>query len=358
MDISRLNFDELIGQRLIVGVNKKNIDIVISLVKKRYLGGVILYKKNYTDYKDMLKVIKRIKQANADNKVPLFIAVDQEGGIVNRLPEDIHNLINIYEVSMKDKDSVSKYAYLISKILTDTGINMNFAPVVDIYNNSKSKVLVKRCFYGDEIAVSEMASKYIHECKKNNVLAVIKHYPGHGASKMDSHLFIPYIFNYKEVINKHIIPFKKLLKKDADGVMVGHLLIRKMCGIIPASLNNRVISKELRHDNNYRGLIISDELNMIKHNLIYRLIYLDKILKSGNDMILIKVNNANEIDKMINKYKKILKETKYRVELDKHVERILQMKDKYNVNDAVSFEGVKTEDINKVIDEFNNNFRK
>lgn len=100
MDINKLSLDEKIGQRFIFGINDNNIDSIIELIKKSYIGGVILYKKNYDNYIDMLKVIKRLKSANKNNPIPLFIAIDEEGGIVNRMPSEIHNLKSIYDVSM------------------------------------------------------------------------------------------------------------------------------------------------------------------------------------------------------------------------------------------------------------------
>ena len=96
MDVSNLSIREKIGQKFIVGVNSNNIDVLIDLIKKYYIGGVILYKKNYNNYDEMLSVIKKLKEANKDNKVPLFVAIDQEGGRVNRMPSEFNNLKNIY----------------------------------------------------------------------------------------------------------------------------------------------------------------------------------------------------------------------------------------------------------------------
>ena len=113
MNIGNLSLNEKIGQRFIMGVNNQNISEIIKLIKKAYLGGVILYKKNYHNCFDMLLVIKKLKEANKDNKIPLFIAIDQEGGKVNRLPNEIHNLKNIYDVSKKDISLVKDYASII-----------------------------------------------------------------------------------------------------------------------------------------------------------------------------------------------------------------------------------------------------
>ena len=256
-------------------------------------------------------------------------------------------------MTKNNKEDVTEYASIISQILSNVGVNMNFSPVVDIYNNSKSKALINRCFYGNVDDVIDLALKYVKEFEKRDILSVVKHYPGHGATKMDSHLFVPYVFNYKDILNRHIVPFNILSKKGIDAIMVGHILVRKLCGILPASLDNKFVNKYLRHDNSFEGLIISDEINMVKHNFIYRFIYADKILKSFNDMILIKISNEKEVDKIIAKYKKILKLPEYKEYLDKFVERIIMIKEKYNVSDKIVDGKIDLEKINDRIDKLN-----
>jgi len=103
VDIKKLSLEEKIGQRFMFGVNSYNIDIIIELIKNYSIGGVILYKKNYNSYSEMLSVVKRLKDANKNNKIPLFISIDQEGGRVNRFPSEFVNLKNVYDVSKKDE---------------------------------------------------------------------------------------------------------------------------------------------------------------------------------------------------------------------------------------------------------------
>lgn len=332
MDISELSFKEKIGQRFIIGINNNNIDDVIDLVKDFYIGGVILYKKNYNNYDDMINVINRLKDANKDNKIPLFIAIDQEGGIVNRLPSDFNNLKNIYNISKTDKKLVINSAKITSSILSNSGINMNFAPVLDIYNNSKSKVLYKRCFYGNVLDICNCAKLYIHEFKKNNVISVIKHFPGHGVTKFDSHFIVPYIFNYKKFLNKHILPFKETIDNGADCVMLGHFIIRKMTGFWPTSISKKFIDKYLRKECNYNGVVITDELNMLNRNILYKSFCIKKGINSDSDLLLVKIKNKKDGVAIFNKaYKYADKEM-----LDYNVDRIIKLKDKYKLsNDKI-----------------------
>ena len=354
MGIKELSLDEKIGQRFIFGINDRNIEPVIDLIKKCHIGGIILYKKNYQSYDEMLEVIKRCKEANKENSIPLFIAIDQEGGIVNRMPKDIHNLKNIYDVSRKNDDYVSEYANIIGSMLYQSGINMNLAPVLDIYNGSKSKVLDKRCFYGDSEEVINDGIKYIKELDKNKVIAVVKHFPGHGATIADSHFIIPYIFDYKSVLNKHIKPFENLLK-EVLVVMNGHLVIRKLTWLLPVSMTDSFITEYLREKNSYNGIVMTDEINMLKRHLLYRFNYLDKIIESDNDIILVKIKDMKEGFKIIEKYKKILEnDCKYLDKLDIHVKRIIDVKDKYRISDDINYDGIDIGAINKRIDSLNN----
>ena len=344
MNFSELSFKEKIGQRFIIGINNNNIDDVIYLIKNCYISGVLLYKRNYNNYDEMINVINKLKDANKKNKIPLFIAIDQEGGVVNRLPNDFNNLKNIYDISKTDKKLVIDSAKITSNILNNSGINMNLAPVLDIYNNSKSKVLYKRCFYGNVLDICNCAKLYIHEFKNNNIISVIKHFPGHGVTKFDSHFIVPYIFNYKKFLNKHILPFKETIDNGADCVMLGHFIIRKMTGIWPTSISKKFICKYLRNECNYDGVVITDELNMLNRNILYKYSFIKKAINSDCDILLVKIKDKKDGIAIINKaYKYADKEI-----LDVNVNRIIKLKDKYKLSD----DRVKTKiDINKINNE-------
>ena len=263
MNINDLTLDEKIGQKFIIGVNSYNLDFILRLIKEKYIGGVILYRKNYKNYKEMISLIKKIKKANKDNKVPLFIAIDQENGIVNRMPDEIIPIYNIYKMTKYGKNIVKKYANITSKMLSDIGINMNLAPIMDKYNDSKA--LNKRCFFGDIEDIVKYGKVYTDEFKKNNVISVIKHFPGLGVTKYDTHFFIPYIYNYKKVLKEHILPFKEMIDYKIDAIMVGHINIRRLTNGLPASISKKFIKRQLR--SRFNGLIITDEITMINRTI-------------------------------------------------------------------------------------------
>ena len=349
-----LSMNEKIGQRFMFGINGENIDCVIKLIKEFSIGGVVLYKKNYQSYNDMIDVIHRILDANKNNKVPLFIAIDQEGGRVNRMPSDVHVLKNIYDMSKRDYGLVINNAKVTGKMLNNMGINMNLAPVMDINDDSRSKVLLQRCFYGDGDNVSKLGIAYMNELKDNKVIPVVKHFPGHGASKFDSHITVPYVFNYQNVLNKHMLPFDDAIKAGASVVMVGHLVVRKLTGGLPASISDLFIKKYLRGKMGFDGLVMTDELNMLRRNILYKFVYLKKALISDSDMLLIKINNYHDGCKIINKYKKIiLNNHEYADKLDNNVRRITLLKKKYKLDDKLEIGKIKIEEINEEIDKIN-----
>ena len=349
-----LSIDEKIGQRFIFGINDNNIDTIVELIKKCYIGGVILYKKNYNSYKELLDVVNRLKAANKDNKIPLFIAIDQEGGRVNRMPPEVHNLKSIYDISRVSSELAIDSARITGKMLYNVGINMNLAPVMDIYNNSKSKVLDKRCFYGDGDNVSQLGISYMKELKNNKIIPVIKHFPGHGGTKFDSHWMIPYIFDYKSVLDKHMIPFKNAINNGSDAIMIGHLVIRNLTNGLPASISSDFIRKYLRQQLKYDGVVMTDEINMLRRNIFYGGIYLRKALSSLNDVLLVKIKSVDEGLRIINRYKKILLyDKKCNNELDNSVKRIVTLKEKYKLDDKIEGNKNNIGLINEEIDKIN-----
>ncbi len=350
MNINELSIKEKIGQKLLVGINSSNIDDIIYLIRNNYIGGVVLYKKNYENYKEMLDVVKKIRDANANNKVPLFIAIDQENGVVNRFPNEVTPLKNIYDISQTDKKLIRDVGRITADFLVNTGINMNLAPVLDIYNESDSKVLNKRCFYGDENNIYEDAKDYLKEFNDRKIITVCKHFPGHGVTKVDSHFFVPYIFNYKKILNKHVIPFKKAISDGVDAIMVGHLVIRKLSPFIPASISSKFINRYLREECGYNGVVISDEVNMLSKNIIYKFCYLNRAFKSNSDIIMIKVKNKDTALKIINKAYKILS----KCDIDYSVKRIISLKEKYKLDDNLKFNGCDIDSVNKDIVKINN----
>lgn len=134
MEVKELSIQEKIGQMLILGIDSNRITKEIKNMIQIYkIGGFILYKKNFDDYNQMITMIKQLKDINKTNRIPLFIAIDQEGGRVNRMPKEILNLPPANLIAKKlGVEGVKKSAQIIGKLLKQSGYNLNFAPVLDL----------------------------------------------------------------------------------------------------------------------------------------------------------------------------------------------------------------------------------
>lgn len=353
MEVNDLSLEEKVAQMFMFGINDSNTDGILNLIKNNKIGGVILYKKNYNTYEEMLNLVKKLKDANSSNKIPLFIAIDEEGGRVNRLPKEFINIKSIYQTSqLNDKNLIKEHAKIISDILVSSGINMNFSPVLDIYNDSGSNVLVSRCFSNNKDVVADFGVEYMKTMQNNNLIPVVKHFPGHGCTKKDSHIFLPLVVDYKEILIKHIKPFEYAIKNDCDAIMVSHIVIRKLTKLLPTSLSKTFIKKYLREEYNYDNLVITDDIRMHPVNLLYKFISLRKAFSGENDIVLFKYreNDAQTINKVIEMVRKNkISEEK----INDSVSRILRIKEKYNINNNIDIVGCNIIETNKAIQELN-----
>lgn len=193
--------------------------------------------------------------------------------------------------------------------------------------------------------------KYIDGISKNGVIPVIKHFPGHGASKRDSHIFIPCIHNYERLLDSDILPFEDAIKNGIDALMIGHLVIRKLTKGLPASISYNFIDEYIRKKNKFDGLVITDEINMLLHNVVNKNVYMRKALLSGSDIILMKIKNKN-INFMDKLYKMVIDDKDMKL-IDESVKRILSIKDKYKINDDLLGDGCNIVNINEKINKLN-----
>lgn len=352
MEVKKLNKEEKIGQMLMIGIGKKqDIPNVLNMIEKFHIGGVIIYKNNYDTYEEMLSLINKIYDANKKNKVPIIIAIDQEGGLVNRMPNEFLNLYSTHKLSLKkDKKIIKESANITGKMLKETGINLNFSPVIDLAQNNNDW-LSKRCFSKDYEIVNEYAKEYIEGMNDNKIISVVKHFPGHGASNIDSHKFLP-VIKYKN-LNNHLEPFKTAIKNSCDAIMLSHMFLKDIDKILPCSLSkkiNNIIRKELKYD----GVLITDDVRMKAVSLIYgKNKILKRALTSGNDIIMSKYKKNDE--KLIRKLYKDIKDDN---NLENHVKRILNLKKKYDLCDQKNVNGTNIKNINNKIKKINDKIDK
>ena len=233
-----------------------------SLLSSKHIGGLILFSKNFNSYDQLYNLIKEVRSIK-DN---IIIAVDQEGGRVQRFQKEFTNIPSMQEVSLfakknEDHGFIKDLAWLISSELIAVGIDINFAPVLDI-NRNLSNIIGNRSFSDDILEVINNASDYIDGMHEAGMKSSGKHFPGHGNVIEDSHLELPEDERELcELMNEDIKPYIEL-KDKIDVIMCAHILFSKVDNKIP-SFSDTWINNILRNKLNYKGLIFSDDLSML-----------------------------------------------------------------------------------------------
>lgn len=208
MKIEELSIQEKIGQMLMIGMDTNYITERIERMITQYkIGGIILYRKNFNTYQEMLALIRQLKELNQQNKIPLWIAIDQEGGRVNRMPKEILNLPAANKIATKGGlGEVEKATTIIGKILRQSGYHIDFAPVLDLKRFENEHAIGDRCYGETKEEVTKFGIAAMKKLQEEGILSVVKHFPGHGATKRDSHYFLPLIKEKIEVleIRRHV----------------------------------------------------------------------------------------------------------------------------------------------------------
>lgn len=352
MDINELSIQEKIGQMIIIGMDTNYItDRIKTMITKYKIGGIILYRKNFSTYDKMLELIEQLKDLNKVNKIPLFIAIDQEGGRVNRMPKEIQNLPPANTIALQNNEElVKKSAQLTGKLLKNSGFNLNFAPVLDIKNFSNEHAIGNRCFGNDKETVAKYGVATMKALQEQGIVSVIKHFPGHGATNKDSHYFLPVINKkIKTLENEDMYPFEQAINSGADCLLVGHLLIKNVTGLYPASLSRKFISRYIRKKYKYNGLIFTDDLKMRAIRLYGSANSVIKAFKAGNDIIVFRFNKDEEKNAIEKVVKLTLSGKIKEGRINRSVKRIINLKEKYNLSDDMPEKSIDIDDFNNEI---------
>lgn len=355
--MKNLTLREKIGQMLIIKIFGKEIsEKTKQMIEEYKIGGIILYRKNYDTYDEMIKIINEIKKLNKEcGNIPLFISIDQEGGRVNRMPHELKNIKSAGKLVEQNNIEIIKEAgRTTAKMLKESGFNMNYSPVLDIQRFENGHAIGDRCYGKTAEDVSRNGITIMKELSTGGIIPVVKHFPGHGSTNKDSHFFLPIITkNINELENEDIIPFKKAIGQNAEVIMVGHLMIKDVDRKNPASLSKKIINDYLRNKYQYKGVIMTDDLKMRAISLKYGYVRAAlKACKAGIDIIMAGAS-YNTIIRVIKKIESNIKNKKIDIkEIDKSVERIIKLKEKYNISDDPA-KGCNIEEINQSIEKVN-----
>ncbi len=226
-----------------------------SELKKIKPSGVIIMGNNISDQSQLESFSQEIFATN--KKIPPFIAIDQEGGVVKRISWDQTPGQN--EWADLSNDELCNIGMQRGQVLKKSGINLNFSPVVDLKNANASAFINDRVISDDPEQISQVATEYLKCMQSQNIIGTLKHFPGHGATTEDSHYSLPRIDKSKsEWLESDAVPFKNA--ENTKMIMVGHLLFSDLDKIKPASQSPIIISEILRKDLGYKGVVITDDM--------------------------------------------------------------------------------------------------
>lgn len=301
-----------IGQMILVGFRGTELttgNTIYRDIVDYNVGGVILFEydapsgKRPRNITSRLQLQKMCKDMQKLRKEKLLISIDQEGGSVNRLKEKygFPSFISAQAMGVEnDPDTTMFYAALTGKVLNSTGINLNFAPCVDLNVNPKCPIIGKigRSFSSDPMQVIKHAEIWINEQRKHGVISAIKHFPGHGSSNTDTHLGIANVS--KTWTKDELIPYAKLIEKNnVDMIMTSHVFNAAIDSLYPATLSYKTLTLLLRKQMNFNGVIITDDLAMgamTKHYSLDEIVELS--ILAGADMLCLS-NNGTVYDQDI-----------------------------------------------------------
>ena len=232
-----------------------------TFIEKEDIGGVILFSKNYESPAQLAELVNSIQVLRKE--YPLFICTDHEGGRVVRFKTQFTQWPPMLEIAKLDSPKlVFEMATIMAEELLACGVNLNLAPVCDIWNNPENKVIWDRAFGTDHETVSKFISSMIRGFETTGIMSCAKHFPGHGNTLKDSHYDLPIVKKpLDEIKAEEIQPFIKAVKARVDMIMMAHIIVEDIDPELPCSLSPKA-HQILRQDLKYKGLILSDDMQM------------------------------------------------------------------------------------------------
>jgi beta-N-acetylhexosaminidase len=288
--LSSLSLEARVGQVMMVGFIGTEVDEgVEALVRGRQVGGVCLFKHNIQDAEQVARLNDGLRRLLIDH-IPPFLALDQEGGNVVRVRDQVVVLpSNMALGATRSAELAYAAGRAQGQDLVRLGFNMNLAPVLDVNLNPHNPVIGVRS-YGDSVPlVSELGRAFVRGQQDSGLVTVAKHFPGHGATDADSHTALPVMRETREEVLAQMEPFRAAIQDGLDGLMTAHVAIPRLTGDnVPATLNPQVLDGLLRKELGFDGLVLTDEMEMeaiAQRYGVGRAAVL--ALKAGADMVLV-----------------------------------------------------------------------
>lgn len=335
--IDKMSLEEKIGQMIIGGVDGTSADPQTErMIREQHVGGVIFFKNNLADPASVISFVNQLKEWNSGNAAPILLSVDQEGGRVSRFPgwEPIPPALTIGDTG--NPDLATELGVVLGEGVQQMGMNMNFAPVLDINSNPGNPVIGDRSFGADVEQVTGMGIEVMKQIAETGVIPVVKHFPGHGDTDTDSHLDLPVIHKTENELDElELKPFEEAIREGADVVMVAHILFPALDAELPSSLSKEIITGQLRGKLGFEGVVITDDMTMGAIANQYGMGEAAVLsIEAGTDLLLV-AHQYENIDNVINTVKQSVQDgTLTEERIEESVRRILELKAKYGLEDT------------------------
>jgi beta-glucosidase-like glycosyl hydrolase/CubicO group peptidase (beta-lactamase class C family) len=303
---SSMTLEEKVGQLFVVQAfsnkNKNHKNDIINDIRNNNIGGVIFSKGSPE------KQVYLTNDFQNESSVPLLIGMDAEWGLNMRLDSTFAFPWNMTLGAIKDNKLIRDVGRSIAEHCKRIGVNFNFAPVVDINTNPKNPIIGNRSFGESTENVSLKSLNFMYGQQEMNILSSAKHFPGHGDTSTDSHKTLPFINHEKQrIFNTELKPFKSLIDNGLESVMIAHLEVPSLESVngLPSTLSYSIVTSILKNTLGFKGLIITDALEMKGLSTFKSNGNLDMLaFKAGNDVLLMSANVSEGIKSIINEYDK------------------------------------------------------
>lgn len=321
-----------------------------AMLKEVHPGGIILFARDISSVEQVVTLTDSIQKEGPilenGEKIPLFISIDQEGGQIARLPFGPRMPGNMALGASRSPEITREVAQTVGDELSSLGINMNFAPVLDVETNQNNPVIGIRSFGADPDLVAELGDAYIAGMHDAGIICSGKHFPGHGDVDIDSHLGLPLEKHNRTRMNEvELVPFKSAISAGVDAIMTAHIIFPAYDNstnlledgteiATPATLSEPILTGLLRDELSFDGLIITDAMMMkaIVDNFKTGDAAV-RAVRAGADIILYPDPVDEAYNALLEAYKS---DPEIRARVDESVKRILAMKEKYRIIDNSS----------------------
>ena len=274
--VAAMSTEQKVSQLLVAGIEGTQLgQDAVQAVQDYQVGGVILFGRNVESAGQLAELTNGLKDLNGDY-TPLFLCVDQEGGRVDRMPPEVERTPSAWSVGQTlDTEGVgAAYGALLAEECAAFGFNMDFAPSLDIWSNPDNTVIGDRAFGNDWEWTAFFGMSAVESMEEQGgVIPVVKHFPGHGDTSVDSHVALPVVDkSLEELWQSELVPFNMTLNQEdyfgaqagpsAPAVMVAHILLSQVDPDYPSSLSQKVVTGLLREEMGFDGVVCTDDLTM------------------------------------------------------------------------------------------------